>query len=156
MAHLEEVQVSKYVENIEKVERLSIPSIIPTTNECPSGLYSDLPQDALMKVRSLKLQEFLEAKQRLDEVETEVRLRLWHRSMKEKGDDLQARIERQRLEAEALGVFRKDEGGVVRGAPRDSSFKTKRTSQVQARLTAANKPIDESAILEMLASMGED
>jgi hypothetical protein len=143
MAHLEEVQV------VECNNGTGIFNSVKTA-DCPSGLYSDLEQSELMKVRQLKLQEYLEAKQRFDEVETEVRTRAWRRSLKDKGDDLQSRIERQRLEAEALGVFSKNEGG-VRGAPRDSSFGSKRrTSRVQS------KPLDESAVLAFLASLEVD
>lgn len=126
MAHLGEVQVvdsereTGYIdEHCNEPHQKTI-----NTADCPSGSYSDLEQSALMKVRLLKLQAFLEAKQELDEVETEVRVRAWRRSLTEKGDDLKERIKRQRLEVEALGVFKKEEG--VRGAPRDSSFASKR------------------------------
>jgi hypothetical protein len=146
MTHLEEVQVSKgFWESASAKEKE-----VSKTDEIPSGSYAGLEQSALWKVRQEKLQEYLEAKQRFDEVETEVRTRAWRRSLKEKGDDLQARIERQQLEAEALGVFRKDEGG-VRGAPRDSSFSKRRTSRAQV------KPlIDESAVLAFLDSLEVD
>ena len=141
MAHLEEVQ-SAY-DDSNQTDR------ILTSDECLSGLYADLEQSALMKVRQLKLQEFLEAKQRFDEVESEIRIRAWRRSMKEKGDDLQERIKRQRLEAEALGVFRKDEGG-VKGAPRDSSFTRRRTPR-----RVQSEPLNEEAVLAFLASLTE-
>ena len=144
MAHLEEVQ-SAY-DDSNQTDR------ILTSDECLSGLYSDLEQSALMKVRQLKLQEFLEAKQRFDEVESEIRIRAWRRSMKEKGDDLQERIERQRLEAEALGVFKKDEAGVVRGAPRDSSFGSKRRTPRRVQ----SEPLNEEAVLAFLNSLTDD
>ena len=134
-AHLEEVQAVETKTN----------NLITPSDKIPSGLYSDLEQRDLMKVRQLKLQEFLEAKQRFDEVESEVRIRAWRRSMKEKGDDLQERIERQRLEAEAIGRFSKDDG--VKGAPRDSSFGSKR------RTSKVHTPLDETAVLEFLASL---
>jgi hypothetical protein len=154
-AHLEEVQVVEK-EMVEKEVQRKVVEMekepTKTTDDCPSGLYSDLPQDALIKVRQQKLQEYLEAKQRFDEVETEVRVRAWRRSLREKGDDLQARIERQRLEAEAIGRFSKDKDGVVRGAPRDSSFGRgkRRTLRVQS------KPLDESTISAFLASLNMD
>ena len=146
MTHLEEVQV------VECNNGTVIFNTPIKTSDCPSGSYADLEQSALWRVRQQKLQEYLAAKQRFDEVETEVRVRAWRRSLKDKGDDLQARIERQRLEAEAIGKFSKDEDGVVRGAPRDSSFSKRRTSKVQA----PRQPLDESAVLAFLASLEVD
>lgn len=120
------------------------------TNDCPSGLYSTLNASDLAKVRQEKLTLFLKAKQELDEVDTEQRIRQWRTGLIERGINHQRQLEIQRLEAESFRIINE---GRVRGAPK-GAFGRNGNNSNRKRKTSILSDTNEAAVLEMLASLG--